>query len=175
MQRYVARSAENVINAGVHFCDSEWRSAISQRHQNAASPTQIHVRGKAYEPVERKINIAVAVKSTRASAIKPRRGTRILAAFIGWKPMPRSTSAAQIARIRWKNGSQRNLQRKRPAVGVMQSASTTNSNMSSHFIRLTSSRPRHTSPATRAAGATRPQANSASVCGTLREEKSVQF
>src|SRR5205814_9435431 len=39
----------------------------------------------------------------------------------------------------------------------------------------TSCRPRQTSPAISAAGATKPQANPAAVCGRLREEKSVQF
>src|SRR5439155_3509658 len=72
-------------------------------------------------------------------------------------------------------GSQRKLQRNRAAVGVMQSTSTRTSNMSSHLTCLTSSRLRQTSAATTAAGATRPQANSAAVCGRLREEKSVQF
>src|SRR5215468_2062350 len=86
-----------------------------------------------------------------------------------------STSAAQIARTRWKNGSHRKLQRNRPAVGVMQSKSTIESKITSHLIRLTTSRGRQINAATSAAGATKPQANSAAVWGRLREEKSVQF
>ena len=46
---------------------------------------------------------------------------------------------------------------------------------SSHLICLTTSRGRQINAATSAAGATKPQANSAAVCGRPREEKSVQF
>src|SRR5215813_3282251 len=86
-----------------------------------------------------------------------------------------STSAAQIARTRWKNGSHRKLQRNRPEVGVMQSKSTIKSRITSHLIRLTISRGRQINVATSAEAATKPHANSAAECGRLREEKSVQF
>src|SRR5262244_2572219 len=87
----------------------------------------------------------------------------------------RNTSAAQIARTRWKNGSHRKLQRNRPEVGVMQSKSTIKSRITSHLIRLTISRGRQINVATSAEAATKPHANSAAECGRLREEKSVQF
>src|SRR5262249_20447923 len=81
----------------------------------------------------------------------------------------------QTARTRWKNGSHRKLQRKRPAVGVMHRRSTTKSNMSSHLICLTSFCPCLTTPAIRAAGATKPPTHNAALCGRVREEKSIQF
>src|SRR3982751_4983111 len=87
----------------------------------------------------------------------------------------RKASAAQIASTRCKNGSQRKLQRNIPAVGIMHRKSTRSSNTSSHLVCLTSSRGRQINPATSAAGATKPQANSAAVWGRLRDEKSVQF
>ena len=113
-----------------------------------------------------KINAATPIKTTSPSAA---------VAGVGDPGFRRKASAAQIASTRWKNGSQRKLQRNRPAVGVMQSKSTSNSNTSSHLICLTTSRGRQINAATSAAGATKPQANSAAACGRLREEKSVQF
>src|SRR6185369_9147669 len=86
-----------------------------------------------------------------------------------------STSAAQIARIKWKNGNQRKLHRKRPAVGSMQSKSTSKSKISSHLRRRMSKHGRHRNPATSAAGATKPQASSMAVCGIRREEKPIQL
>src|SRR5215472_18041250 len=86
-----------------------------------------------------------------------------------------STSAAQIAKTRWKNGSHRKLHRNRPAVGIMQSKRTSKSSTSSHLIRLTSCRARQRNAPITAAGATNPQANSAAVCGLARDEKSVQL
>src|SRR5262249_3797378 len=85
------------------------------------------------------------------------------------------TSAAQSARTKWKNGSHRKLQRKVPAVGIMQSKSKSKSKKSSHFIRRGSRRGRQMKPAMSAAGATSPLVNSVAACGTLCVEKSAQF
>src|SRR5256885_7603693 len=84
-------------------------------------------------------------------------------------------SAAQIARMRWKNGSQRKLHRNSPAAGSIASTSTSTSKARSHLIRLTSVRPREINPATSATGATKPHANSVALCGIRREEKLVHF
>src|ERR1700730_9727041 len=86
-----------------------------------------------------------------------------------------STSAAQSAITRWKNGSHRKLHRKTPTVGIIASKSTTKSKTSSHFIRLISMRGRQMNPAINAAGAASPHANSVAVCGTYRAEKSAQL
>src|SRR5438477_2274896 len=166
MQRYVARKAQNVITAGVHDRESEVRKKNSKQTQTAASPIKIQVTGKAYAPPMWKVNAATPIKTASPSAA---------VAGVGDPGFRRKASAAQIASTRWKKGSQRKLQRNRPAVGVMQSRSTIKSNTSSHLMCLTSCRPRQTSPAISAAGATKPQANSAAACGRLREEKSVQF
>src|SRR5262245_36167768 len=159
MQRYVASKAQNVTTAGNHKRDSELRNANSKQIQTAAITRKIQVSGKPYEPVVWKINPATLVKRTRPKAT---------AAGVAGPDLRCSSSAAQIARTRWKNGSQRKLQRNRPVVGIMQSASTTKSKISSHLICLTSSLPCHRRPAISAAGATNPQANSAAVCGRLR-------
>src|SRR5438034_9950821 len=93
-------------------------------------------------------------------------------------PVPRqvcSASAAQIARMRWKNGSQRKLHRNSPAAGSIATTSTSTSEASSHLIRLTSVRSRQMNPAMSATGATKPHANSVAVCGIRREEKLVHF
>ena len=89
--------------------------------------------------------------------------------------LTRSASAAQIARTRWKNGNQRKLHRKRPAVGIIESKSTSKSRTSSHLILLMSSRPRLINPAARTGIGTSPQASSVAVCGVRREEKLAQF
>src|SRR5439155_26406426 len=57
----------------------------------------------------------------------------------------------------------------------MQSNNTIRSRTNSHLSRVMSMRPRQTKPATSVPGATKPHANSVAVCGTLFEEKSVQF
>ena len=166
MQRYVASNAQNVIATGAQQRNSEPRSRNSKHNQTTASPIRIQVSGKAYEPVVWKINAATPIKTTSPSAA---------VAGVGDPGFRRKASAAQIASTRWKNGSQRKLQRNMPAVGVMQSKSTSNSSTSSHLICLTTSRGRQINAATSAAGATKPQANSAAACGRPREEKSVQF
>src|SRR5437016_3110503 len=112
------------------------------------------------------MNIAMAVNAVRASAV---------VAGVADRGVIRSTSAAQIARTKWKNGSQRKLHRKRPAVGSIESKSTTRSRSNSHLICLMSVRPRQMNPATSATGATKPQASSVAECGIRLEEKSVQF
>src|SRR5204862_2510666 len=79
--------------------------------------------------------------------------------------------------------SQRKLQRKTPAVGSMQSKSTSTSETSSHRILPSNARAairesRIASSAAHAinvAGATKPHLNSAALCGIMREEKSAQF
>ena len=113
-----------------------------------------------------KINAATPIKTTSPSAA---------VAGVGDPGFRRKASAAQIASTRWKKGSQRKLQRNKPAVGVMQSRSTTKSNTSSHLMCLTTSRGRQINAATSADGATKPQANSAVACERPREEKSVQL
>jgi len=165
MQRYVTSNAQKVIVTGAQQRNSEPRSRHSKHNQTTASPMRIQVSGKAYEPVEWKINAATSIKTTSPSAA---------VAGVGDPGFRRKASPAQIASTRWKNGSQRKLQRNKPAVGVMQSKSTSNSSTSSHLICLTSWRARQRSPAISAEGATNPQANSAAVCGRPREEKSVQ-
>src|SRR6476661_420957 len=115
MQRYVASNAQKVSAAGNHDRNSESRNGNSKQNQTNANPRRIQVRGKAYEPVVWKISPAPLVKTaspttTVAGVVDP--GLR------------RSTSAAQIASTRWKNGSHRKLQRNIPAVGIMHSKST---------------------------------------------------
>jgi len=100
MQRYVVRSAKNVIAGGVHPRNPELRKKYSEKYQSAARPRKIHVNGKAYEPPVRKIDIVMAVKTTSANAVVAgvaNPGHRRL------DPAPRnvcSASAAQIARIK---------------------------------------------------------------------------
>jgi len=76
-----------------------------------------------------------------------------------------SVSAAQSASTRWNKGSQRKLHRKTPAVGTMQRNSTSPRRINSHFIRRISRRGRQRNPAAKAAGATKPFANSVAECG----------
>src|SRR4029078_8745145 len=166
MQRYVASNAQKVIATGPQQRNSESRSRKSKHNQTRASPIRIQVRGKAYAPAMLKIKAVTPIKMTIPS---------VTVAALGGPGLRRKASAAQIASTRWKNGSQRKLQRNMPAVGVMHNKSTSNSSTSSHLICLTTSRGRRINAATSAAGATNPQANSAAVCGRLREEKSVQF
>src|ERR1043166_1268646 len=123
MQKYVARNARNVTNTGIHLRNSKSRSKRSKRYQPAARAMKIQTRGNAYDPRTRRINIAIAIKTTTPSAAVAAGADRGIA---------RSASAAQIARTKWKNGSQRKLQRKRPAVGIMQSKRTSKSKRSSH-------------------------------------------
>src|SRR6266480_2338334 len=100
MQRYVARSAKNVIAGGVHPRNPESRKKYSKKHQSAASPRKIPVSGKAYKPLVRKIDIVKAVKTISANAVVAG------VADPGERrpdPTPRnicSASAAQIARTK---------------------------------------------------------------------------
>src|SRR5213596_1239947 len=90
-------------------------------------------------------------------------------------PMLCSASAAQSARIKWKKGNQRKLQRKTPALGSIESKSTRKSKSSSQRTFLRNGRPRFITPAISAIGDTKPHANSVPVCGIMRVEKSAQF
>src|SRR6516164_8811128 len=129
MQKYVASNAAKVTNAGSHARNSDSRTKNSKTNQAAASPIKIQVTGKAYEPPARKSDMAIAVRIARTSATVAAGADR---------GIPCSASPAQIARTKWKNGIHRKLQRKRPAVGIMHSKSTTKSKTSSHLICFTS-------------------------------------
>src|SRR5437764_14148520 len=119
MQKYVAINAMNVTHAGNHHTvyrsESLLRKANSATTQIPASAIKIQTNGKAYGPPVRKISIAMAIRTTDPSAT---------VAGIGDPGVTRSTCAAQIARTKWKNGSQRKLQRNTPAAGIMQTKST---------------------------------------------------
>src|SRR6266568_5408305 len=151
MQKYVARNARNVTDTRIHLRNSKSRSTSSERYQPAARAMKIQIKGNAYGPLARKINIAIAVKTTRPKAV---------VATVADRGAIRSASAAQIAKTKWKKGSQRKLHRKRPAVGIMHSKSTSKSKTSSHLICFKSIRPRQRKPAISAAGVTSPHANS---------------
>src|SRR2546428_2449728 len=90
-------------------------------------------------------------------------------------PMLCSASAAQSARIKWKKGNQRKLQRKTPALGSIESKSTRKSRSNSQRTFLRNGRPRFMTPAISAIGDTKPHAISVAGCGMYRVEKSAQL
>ena len=162
----MASNAQKVIATGAQQRNSKPREQELETQPNHSKSNE--------NPSKRKSVRTACSEDQRCDAVKTTSPNAALAG-VGDPSFRRKASPAQIARTRWKNGSQRKLQRNMPAVGVIQSKSTSNSSTSSHLICLTISRGRQSNPAISAAGATKPQANSAPAVGGRREEKSVQF
>ena len=143
-----------------------WRdSTISQPR---ARPRKIQPRGKRWSPLVRKTKtpmISMITSRSMRNAVKR----------LCFGENDERASAAQRARTRWSRGSQRKLQRKAPAVGLIARMKTTKSKAVSQRIFFRMARPFTRNPVSNAMGGTRPQASSVAPCGTNREEKFDQF
>ena len=149
------------------FQDSGPRADLRAASHDPAIASVIQAKGKVCVPCDQKSMDATIARATAPIPAKAR--------LPGMPFHIRKASAAHNARITWRKGSQRKLQRKTFALGSIEMTRTRTSKPSSHLIGLTRARPKRLRPASRTIGETKPHAISVAVCGSDRVEKSDQF